>query len=205
MGKDNKNIGIMGGTFDPVHYGHLLIAEDIGDKFNLNKIIFIPSGMPPHKDNSGMVSVKDRFAMVCEAIKTNNRFEVSAIETERKGYSYTVDTLKQLKEIYKDDTELFLITGADVIPEIQTWKSYKELFALCQLITVMRPGYEKEKLDNQIQYLKSEYNARINLADSILIDISSTNIRQRLKQNRSIKYLVPESVETYIVKNGLYE
>jgi len=199
-----RKIGISGGTFDPIHYGHLIVAEQIRESLGLDKVIFIPSGAPPHKDNSKVTAAEHRFNMVCEAVKTNPYFEVSRIELEREGYSYTVDTMEQLNALYGEETRLFFITGADVIPELLTWKEYEKLFGLCEFIAVLRPGYKKDDFIKEIEYLKATYSAKIHTVHAPLIGISSTIIRDRVRNHKSIKYLVPEGVEDYIVKNGLY-
>jgi len=199
-----KRIGISGGTFDPIHYGHLIIAEEIRETMGLEKVIFIPSGNPPHKKNIKVTEAIHRYNMVKLATASNPYFEVASIEIEREGYSYTIDTLKQLKQIYGRDTTFFFITGADVIPELVTWRSFENLFTLCEFVAVLRPGFEKEFLLEKIEYYKRNYNAIIHVVDAPLIGISSTIIRKRIKQGKSIKYLVPESVEDYIRKNALY-
>jgi len=199
-----KRIGISGGTFDPIHYGHLVIAEEIRETMGLEKVIFIPSGNPPHKKNIKVTQAIHRYNMVKLAIDSNPYFEVSTIEIEREGYSYTIDTLKQLKQIYGQDTTLFFMTGADVIPELVTWRSFENLFTLCEFVAVLRPGFERESLLEKIEYYKNNYKAIIHIVDAPLIGISSTIIRERVKKGKTIKYLVPESVEKYIKENGLY-
>jgi len=199
-----QRLGILGGTFDPIHYGHLVIAEEIRETMGLEKVIFIPSGNPPHKKNIKVTQAIHRYNMVKLAIDSNPYFEVSTIEIEREGYSYTIDTLKQLKQIYGQDTTLFFMTGADVIPELVTWRSFENLFTLCEFVAVLRPGFERESLLEKIEYYKNNYKAIIHIVDAPLIGISSTIIRERVKKGKTIKYLVPESVEKYIKENGLY-
>lgn len=204
MTSDLKRIGISGGTFDPIHHGHLIIAEEIRAKFSLQKVVFIPSGNPPHKTGTLVSSSVHRYNMVCEAIKTNPFFEASPIEVQRKGYSYTVDTLKELKETYGSGSSLFFITGADVILELMTWKDYESIFSMCELVAVLRPGFNREDIAGRIEYLGEKFNAVIHLAEAPLIGISSTFIRECVRSGKSIKYLVPEGVEEYILKHGLY-
>jgi len=139
------------------------------------------------------------------AIEKNPFFEVSAIEIEREGYSYTVDTLFKLRGIYGEDTELYFITGADVISELTTWKQFEKIFEICEFVAALRLGYNKKSLIEEIKFLKREFKARIHVVDTPLIGISSTAIRERAKTGKSIKYLVPEKVEEYIKVKGLYK
>jgi len=199
-----KRIGVSGGTFDPIHYGHLIIAEEAREMMQLDKVIFIPCGNPPHKTNCRVTPAEHRYEMVSMAVKGNEFFEVSSMEIDRGGYSYTVETVAQLIEIYGEDTKLFFIIGADVIPELVTWKQFEKLFAMCEFIATLRPGYDKESLYKEIKYLESNYHAKINLLNTPLIEISSTMIRNRVKSRKSVKYLVPYEVEEYIKEKGLY-
>ena len=203
-GEKLYRIGISGGTFDPIHHGHLIVAEEIRETLGLDKIIFIPTGSPPHKKEIAVTDSKHRYNMVCEAIRTNEFFEASRIEIERAGYTYTIDTLKQLKTVFGDGVQLFFITGADVIHELLTWKEYESVFSMCEFVAVLRPGYKKDDIVREVDHLSARYNARIHMVDAPLIGISSTFIRECVKNERSIKYLVPEDVERYIYQNGLY-
>jgi len=205
MDKQYRKIGISGGTFDPVHHGHLIIAEEAGEILGLDKVVFIPSGNPPHKVGCGVTSAYHRYNMILMAIEKNPFFEVSAIEIEREGYSYTVDTLFKLRGIYGEDTELYFITGADVISELTTWKQFEKIFEICEFVAALRLGYNKKSLIEEIKFLKREFKARIHVVDTPLIGISSTAIRERAKTGKSIKYLVPEKVEEYIKVKGLYK
>jgi nicotinate-nucleotide adenylyltransferase len=204
MQQKQLRIGISGGTFDPIHHGHMIIAEQIRESLELDKVIFIPSGLPPHKDDLKVTPAEHRFNMVHAAVQTNPFFEVSRIEVDREGYTYTIDTIKKLNGLFGDTVRLFFITGADVIPELLTWKNYEDLFKLCEFIAVLRPGFKKEGFMKEIGYLRSVYSAKIHTVDAPLIGISSTIIREKVKEGKSIKYLVPESVEFYILKNRLY-
>ncbi|MDF2524348.1 MAG: nicotinic acid mononucleotide adenylyltransferase [Clostridiales bacterium] len=200
----SKRVGISGGTFDPIHYGHLITAEHIREKFELDKILFIPAGTPPHKDINQVTESEHRYNMVCSAVNGNPAFEVSRVEVDRKGYTYTVDTLSQLQQSYGRETEFNFIIGADVVSELLTWKDPERVFGLCNFIAVFRPGYEMKQFLEQIEYLKKSYSARIKTINVPLIDISSTEIRSRVKSGLSIRYLVPHEVEQYIYKNKLY-
>ncbi|QIB26650.1 nicotinate-nucleotide adenylyltransferase [Caloranaerobacter azorensis] len=199
-----KRIGIMGGTFDPIHIGHLVIAEEIRNEFKLDKIIFIPAGNPPHKDNKKITPAKHRYIMTLLATISNPYFEVSAIEVERKGVTYTIDTIKTLREICSNDIEIYFITGADSILELHTWKNVKELLKLCNFIAATRPGFEMINLKKKIQEMNDKYGANIYTTIVTALQISSTDIRTRIKEGRTVKYLLPEMVEKYIHKNNLY-
>ncbi len=192
----------MGGTFDPIHYGHLLAAEEARFRFNLKQVIFIPSGVPPHKKPHEVTTAEHRYAMTVLATASNPCFVVSRIEIDRKGPSYAVDTVKILRQQFGEGVELFLIIGLDAALEILTWKNHHELIRLCQFITVTRPGYDVKKLH---EYLPHHYLERINLLSMPGIDISSTMIRERVQKNETIRYLTPDSVCDYIAKHGLYK
>jgi nicotinate-nucleotide adenylyltransferase len=200
---DNR-IAILGGTFDPIHYGHLIMAQGIRDEFQLDRVIFMPSGRPPHKRSQNVSEGDHRYNMVCRAIAGNGYFCDSRIEIERKGYTYTVDTLKQLRQMYGEDASIFYIIGADVLHDLLTWKSCEEVFGICEFIAALRPGYDEKSFDVQMKLLIDKYCAKIHKTYIPLIDISSTMIRQKVKEGKSIKYLVPDAVESYIMQNGIY-
>jgi len=204
MQHDVKRIGISGGTFDPIHNGHLIIAEEIREAMNLDKVLFIPTGTPPHKDALNVTDMEHRYNMVMKAVCTNKHFEVSRIDMERAGYTYTEDTLTDLKKIYGEDTKLYFIIGADIIYDLVKWHNFRNVFALCEFAACMRPGYDRDSFLRKIDELQRLYGAVIHICDVPLVDISSTMIRDRLRKHKSIKYLVPESVEEYIYENGLY-
>lgn len=197
-------IGISGGTFDPIHYGHLVTAEEIREAEGLDSIIFIPTGMPPHKDNKRVTSTYHRFNMVKAAVESNPFFQVSGMEINRPGYTYTIDTLRQLRARYQPETKLFFIIGADVVHELTTWKEYRKVFSMCEFIAAVRPGYPRESLDEEIEKLRVNYSAMIHTVETTLLGVSSTKIRERVSKGKSIKYLVPEKVEEYIIDNRLY-
>ena len=204
MNSKIKRIGIIGGTFDPVHCGHLIIAENAREVLSLDKVLFIPSGLPPHKRNIKVTDPFHRYNMVQIAVKTNPYFEASRIELDRMGYTYTIDTLKQIKETYGPVRILF-ITGADVIHDLLTWKKPEMVFTMCEFIAAMRPEYRKADFKKDIEYLKANYSAVIHTLNIPLIGISSTDIRLRVENGKSIKYLVTEGIEEYILQNGLYK
>jgi nicotinate-nucleotide adenylyltransferase len=185
-------IGILGGTFNPIHLGHLILAQEVMEKLNLEKIIFVPAYLPPHKDNSDIAPALDRFKMVKLAIKGNKRFSVSDIEIKRKGRSYTIDTVKEFKKLYPND-ELYFIIGSDLLNYLDSWKDLDEILKLINFVVATRPGYPLEKIP-----------AHIFRIDIRAIDISGFEIRQAIKNKKSFRYLVPEPVYRYINKRGLY-
>ncbi|MDD5006058.1 MAG: nicotinate-nucleotide adenylyltransferase [Candidatus Omnitrophica bacterium] len=186
-------IGIFGGTFNPIHFGHLVLAEQAFEKLNLGKVIFIPSFQPPHKNNPGVVSAVHRYKLVSLAIKGNPRFEISDIEIKRKGFSYLVDTLKGFKRIYPK-SELFFISGSDVSGQIGKWRAINEILGLCKFVLAKRPGYRLKK-----------YNKDISVISITELDISSSMIRRKIKQGQSVRYLMPMRVYKYIKNKGLYQ
>lgn len=204
MMQEYRKIGISGGTFDPIHHGHLITAEYIREKFKLEKVLFVPSGTPPHKAGRNVADAEHRYRMVYEAIEGNPGFEASRIEVERAGYTYTVDTLRQLKHIYGEKTTLYFIIGADVVNDLLLWREPKTVFGLCEFIAVLRPGYDRDMFLAQVNELKNNYGAVIHEENVPLIDISSTAIRDRIGNRMSVKYLVPAIVEEYIKNNKLY-
>ncbi|KYO64753.1 putative nicotinate-nucleotide adenylyltransferase [Thermovenabulum gondwanense] len=199
-----KKIGLMGGTFDPIHYGHLVAAEEARINFNLSKVIFIPAGNPPHKKDYPVTDAEHRYIMTALAVNSNPFFEVSRVEIDREGYTYTVDTLKWFKEKYKDAVEIFFISGADAILDILTWKKVEEVMNYCTFIAATRPGYTSEQLERKVKEVKEIYGKEIFVLEVTGMAISSTEIRKKVKNGQSIKYLVPEAVEYYILKYNLY-
>lgn len=192
-------LGIMGGTFNPIHQGHLVAAEFIRDEFKLNEVLFVPSGKPPHKDSNEIAPPEHRWMMTVLATASNEHFSVSSLEIERVGESYTRETILQLKKIYPENTECYFITGADAIAEISTWHKTEDLSQITKFIAASRPGY---KLD--IKSIDSRFQQCTYLIEIPALTISSTEIRKRIKERKTIKYLLPEAVEKYISKNKLY-
>ncbi|MFZ3101994.1 MAG: nicotinate-nucleotide adenylyltransferase [Desulfitobacteriaceae bacterium] len=197
-------LGIMGGTFDPIHYGHLVAAEMARSEFALSKVLFIPSGSPPHKELAKVSSASLRHEMVSRAIADNNFFEVSKIELERQGPSYTIDTLRSLRETLAG-YELFFITGADALREVFNWRQAGEIFTLTQLIGATRPGFDVKGFLETALLEYSEIQGRIHLLEVPALAISSTDIRQRVAGGRSIRYLLPEPVRLFIQETNLYK
>lgn len=204
--KEDKasRIAIMGGTFDPIHYGHLVTAEAVWEKYNLDRVVFVPSGNPPHKMDIEVTGAEHRFLMVQMAVSSNPHFAVSRIEIDRRGFTYTIDTIREIKSEFNNKLDIYFITGADALFEILSWKEADELLKECSYIAVTRPGYTKKDLYDRIDFLKKNYGADISAMDVPAFAISSTEIRSRVQSGRTIKYLVPRSVEEYIIKNNLY-
>lgn len=200
-----RKIGIMGGTFDPIHYGHLVTAETARSEFALEKVIFVPSGNPPHKSEAMVTRKEQRYLMTVLATAANPYFEVSRVEIERPGQSYAIDTVREFKSKMDEDSELYFITGADAIFEIVTWKDVDGLFDRCTFIAATRPGFNLDALrEKLLKRLPIEYLKKIIPLEVPAMAISSTDIRQRIRNNRTVKYLLPEEVENFIYKNKLY-
>ncbi len=220
-----KHIGLFGGTFNPIHLGHIQVIQEVKKGFGLDKIFIIPSALPPHKEPDGLVDAGDRVEMIRLSFSNHPDFAVSDIELKRSGPSYTIDTVRHFKSILPEDTRLFLILGLDAFLEIDTWKSYKDLFLLIPFIVMSRITsgeevgvFERKTFEN---YLKSKISEGYNISDlqsSYIheekqpvfvfdvtpVDISSTKIRKLIKTGRPIKSLVPEIVEAFIKSKGLY-
>lgn len=197
-----KRLGIMGGTFDPIHFGHLVVANEVLNIYGLDEIIFVPAGNPPHKRGI-CTNSRDRYIMTYLATLSNSRFSVSDIEIKNAGKSYTSNTLKEFHRTYAD-TEFYFITGTDAVIDLPTWHEPEELLKLCKIISVSRPGVDKKDLELKIEEIRKNLNGHIELLQIPMLYISSTDIRERFKKGVSAKYLLPESVEQYIIKNNLY-
>lgn len=197
--------GIMGGSFDPIHYGHLMLAEQIRTQFHLDKVYFIPVGNAPHKAAGHMTDKMDRYEMTVLATMNNPGFSVSRIEIDSDTVSYTINTVKKLKEKLEKEDTLYFITGADAIIELETWKNFKELLGICKFIGATRPGIDTSKMIQKIDELKVNYGADISITMVPALAISSTDIRERVGDGQSIKYLLPEPVEQYIYEKNLYK
>ncbi|MDD5465420.1 MAG: nicotinate-nucleotide adenylyltransferase [Candidatus Omnitrophica bacterium] len=186
-------IGILGGTFNPVHLGHLILAEEVREKLALDKIIFIPTALPPHKDNVDIAPAADRLKMLELAIKGNKFFAVSDIEIRRPGRSYTIDTLKELKNKFTRD-EIYFIIGSDLLKYLNEWKDLSEIIKMVKFIAATRPGYPLQQLPPYIQTLAIR-----------AVDVSGFEVRQCIQENKSFRYLVPDKVFDYINKRKLYK
>ncbi len=200
----DRRLGIMGGTFDPVHLGHLVAAEAAREEYALERVLFVPTGSPPHKPDQTVTEAEHRLAMVLLATAGHPHFLVSRVEIDRPGPSYTVDTLRQLTATYLG-WELYFITGADAVLELDTWKEPGEILRLCRLVVVGRPGYDQHRLREMVDRLRRDTGACINVLASPALAISSRELRRRAAQGRSLRYLVPREVEDYILKHCLYQ
>ena len=198
-------IGIMGGTFDPIHIGHLLLGEFAYENFHLDEIWFLPNGNPPHKttDESG-VSLDDRIEMVKLATDDVPYFRKNLYEASSKKHSYTYSTMRALREMYPEH-EFFFILGADSLFSIEQWKNFREIFPSCTILAAMRDDKDTESMQAQIRYLNEKYGADIRLLQAPLVEISSTTIRRRAENGLSIRYMVPDVVSEYIQSNALYK
>jgi nicotinate-nucleotide adenylyltransferase len=185
-------IGILGGTFNPLHIGHLILAEEAREKLRLDKVIFVPTYLPPHKENSDIAPAKARMAMLRLAIKGNRYFSASDLEIKRDGRSYTIDTLREFKKIYPRD-ELYFLIGSDLLKYLDDWKDLDEIIQMVKFVVATRPDYPLEKIPRHIATLPIR-----------AVDISGFAIREAIKEKRSFRYLVPEAVFNYINKKRLY-
>ena len=192
------NIGILGGTFNPIHFGHTFIANYVMDYMKFDKIMFIPSGIPPHKDY--VIDKNHRKAMVELAIKSNYDFLINFYEMEKEDYSYSYETVSYLLKEYKND-KFYYIIGQEAFMLFDKWYKFEELSKLITFIVVTRG----EKIKSELQKKFIKYDVDMCFLDTPNIEISSTDIRNRVKENRSIKYFVDEKVENYIIKNNLYK
>lgn len=211
--------GLLGGTFDPIHFGHLRGAEEMQEIFNLNRIIFVPSSRPPHKLEADITSFNHREQMIRLAIEDNVNFSFSEVENLRAGKSYSVETVEYILNKYMEDLELYFIVGQDAFQAVTTWKDWQRLLVLCNFAVMTRPGYDDMRLD---EILPKEFAARFTYDEKIdgfrgptehtiyfrhtsFLDISSSRMRAMVKNGKSIRYLTPSKVRQYIAKNSLYK
>lgn len=199
-----KKIGIMGGTFNPIHMGHLIIAEKAREQAALDKILFMPSGIPYMKDCRQVLPGEIRTRMTELAIRSNPFFSVSTMEVDRKGRTYTYETLETLRK-QNPDAEYYFILGADSLWKIEAWKHPERIFAACLILAAVREEKSTEDMKKQARHLKETYNADIELLQTGHMEISSSVIRNLCRENKSIRYLVPEAVYEYIIQNKLYK
>jgi nicotinate-nucleotide adenylyltransferase len=214
-----KGIGLFGGTFDPVHHGHLRAGEEIRQAFSLAWVEFMPARTPPHKTDHPITEVKHRIAMLRLAVEGNPYFRVSEVEASREGVSYLVDTLKAYRAHYPPEVSLYFIMGMDSFQEIATWHRYSELFALSHFIVISRPGYERPALsdvvaeevassfldsrqgEEQIEHVSGH---RVHFCETTLLDIAASRLRAWISEEKSVRYLIPEAVWDYVQEHGLY-
>ena len=196
----------MGGTFDPVHYGHLVVAEEVRTTLNLAEMVFVPAGQPPHKPEAAITAVEHRIAMLKLALASNPYFSFSRVDVDRVGPSYTVDTLRLLRQQWGEETALYFVVGWDSLEELHTWYDPTGvLVQLTALVAIHRPGYQevsgyRQRLEERLPAIRH----RLLTMPAPQLDISATDLRQRVAEERPIKYQLPEAVEQYIAQHGLY-
>jgi len=193
---DAQRIGVMGGTFDPIHHGHLVAASEVAQVFALDEVVFVPTGQPWQKDDRQVAPSEDRYLMTVIATASNPRFSVSRIDIDRGGPTYTIDTLRDLRTERGDEAELFFITGADALAQIMSWQDVNELFALAHFVGVTRPGHRLTG-----DGLPKD---KVSLVEVPALAISSTDCRERVGRGEPIWYLVPDGIVQYIAKRRLY-
>ena len=202
-----RRVGILGGTFDPIHMAHLIIAEAAYDAFDLDEVLLMPSGHSYFKDEreQKVLPPEIRYAMTCEAAADNPHFTASDFEIHRPGNTYTCDTLRELRTQHPEN-HYFFIVGADTVLSILTWKNPEQIFADCTLLAAIREdGIPTEAFLKEVERLRKDYGADIHVLEIPAIGISSTDIRNRIKNGRTVHYLVPERVERYIIEKGIYK
>jgi len=188
-----NRVGILGGTFNPIHIGHLTIAQMVREQLKLDKILFIPSNLPPHKSGKNVVSAKDRYHMVRLAIRGNPHFEVSNFEIKKEGKSYSIETASYFRNQYPRGTKFFFIIGSDLLPTLHMWKRVDEILKIVSFVAVHRPGFKEEK---------SKVKAKLITIPGL--QTSSSYVRQRITSGKTVKYLVPDNILKYIADKKLY-
>lgn len=210
--------GLFGGTFNPVHFGHLRAAEELMTLLDLDGVVFIPAASPPHKMERGMVSFEHRLQMLQGAIAGNDSFSFSDVESRRPGKSYSIDTVQYFLDSRDPDLELYFITGQDAFDAITTWREWDKLLSLCHFAVITRPGYENKGLlqilppdmaaryvyDEQNDIFKNPQGRSVFFRRTTFLDISSSHIREKIQQGQSVRYLIPDKVIRYIEANQLY-
>ncbi|WP_229402426.1 nicotinate-nucleotide adenylyltransferase [Micromonospora okii] len=197
MEEDIRRVGIMGGTFDPIHHGHLVAASEVADRFGLDEVVFVPTGQPWQKAEQAVTPAEDRYLMTVIATASNPRFQVSRVDIDRGGPTYTVDTLRDLHAEYGPKVQLYFITGADALERILSWKDLDQMFALAHFVGVTRPGFELSAA-----HLPDD---AVSLVQVPAMAISSTDCRDRVARGEPVWYLVPDGVVQYIAKRRLYQ
>jgi len=198
-----RRIGVIGGTFDPIHYGHLAAAEEARVRMNLERVLFVVAGVPPHKLNEEVTPVEHRLAIVSLAVASNPYFAISNVDVDRPGPSYTVDTISILQEQWGQETEIYFIMGLDSLVELPTWHQPQRLIQSCRLVAVRRPRFEIDM--SQLEASLPGISSRVEIIDMPEVDISSSDLQRRVREGLPIKYQVPEEVERYINDHELYQ
>jgi nicotinate-nucleotide adenylyltransferase len=203
--RQNTRIGIFGGTFNPVHMGHLIMAQDALELFELNTVVFVPCACPPHKPARDLASAEHRMAMLTAALEGDLRFEVSDIEIQRGGVSYSIDTAREIKQQHPE-ADVFFIIGSDSLPELRSWKHIDQLLDVCRFVTIARPGTDMNDPNLQDPMPGDARSSALRELIRVghLVNISSTDIRYRIAEGMSIRYLVHPAVEMYITEHSLF-
>lgn len=201
--KSCGRIALVGGAFDPVHFGHLAAAQTVYESFDVDRVVLMPLGDASHKSLSSTPAA-DRYEMVREAVRDNPALAVSDMEIRRGGKTYTVDTLRQIKGI-NPDMDIYFVMGADEFKAIDTWREPESLFSLCRVIAVSRPGYDTASLIKKTAEVKERYGGEASFLEVPSLDISSSDLRKRIRDGRSVKYLIPKEAEEYIIRHDLYK
>jgi nicotinate-nucleotide adenylyltransferase len=216
-GKSGPRLGILGGTFDPIHHGHLRLAEEVGENLNLEHIYLIPAALPPHKGQRSVSPFRHRLEMTRIASTESPLLKVLDIEARRQGFSYSIETLKVFHAQYQADLDLYFVLGMDAFLEIETWKDFRSLFNYAHFVVIQRPGFPSDILESFLPTLGVNFEKRgpagrfaapsgyeVIPMEATLMDISSTKIREKVAGGKSIRFLVPEAVRSYINSNQLY-
>lgn len=211
--EQERRIGLFGGTFDPIHIGHLRCAQEVREAFDLSQVIFILAATPPHKLDRPIISTKHRWNMVKMAVADNPFFALSDVEIRREGASYSIETISHYHRNLRKGERLFFVIGADSFCEIEAWKDYPQLFTLCDFIVISRPHFDpvrapvllSEGFQKEGDYFLHPSGHSLHLLSVTPIGIASTEIRRAVREGRSFTYLVPKEVEAYIVREGLYQ
>lgn len=196
-----KKVGVLGGTFDPIHLAHIYIAKEAKLKLNLDKVIFMPAGSQPLKQDKSVTEASLRFKMVQKAIESYDGFEVSDYEIKKEGMSYTCETLEHFKS---DNYETYFITGADCLMSLEQWKGVRRIFELCKFVVFTRPGFASTELIKQKEKIENKYNGTIILLEVPGFEISSTEIREKIKAGEDVKKYIPKEVLDIINRENLY-
>ncbi len=202
--KTGKKVGIIGGTFNPIHMGHLILAEHAWSEYELDEILFVPTGISHFKDPAIVLDKKKRIAMTGGAIEDNPHFALSTIETDRPGNSYTYETLEELKRM-NPETDYYLIVGADALFQMEEWLHPEVIMKDARILVAVRKGQSYEELETKAKELMEKYSSEIYILRTPYIDISSTEIRERIKQGKSVRYMIADRTLEYIEKFGLYQ
>lgn len=199
-----RRVGILGGTFDPIHAGHLIAAECVRESAGLDEVVFVPAGDPPHKESSRVTPARHRYVMTLLAVLAHPGFSVSRIEMDRAGKSFTVDTVEAMRREVGDGVDLYFILGSDSMADVPNWHQPERLLGLCHFLVAGRPGWDRSVVERSLGSLYETHRERIHMVDIPAIELSSSEIRARVREGRSIRYMVPEMVERYIRERGLY-